>query len=257
MILPMVRKEILVQMQSARFAVALLMCLAIFGLNALALHSRYRAHCADYDRALAAYEETLSNRSPLGNFQPFVAVRPTPLGVFFHRPEEDMEGTLTHPPLAILFEGLDLVAAAGIFLSLIAVLFGYDAITGERSAGTLKLLLAGGVSRARILAAKLTALLIVCAVPFLIAVAAALALAWPGGVSRFGGGDWAVARTAGPDLVDLRDYRLLLGLERKVIGGLDGRLEVGYVFGRHIQFRSRSPEFSPSDTVLVRGGLVY
>lgn len=75
--------------------------------------------------------------------------------------------------------------------------------------------------------------------------------------AEFGGGKWAIQRAGGPDVVDLRDYRLLLGLQRKAIGRLDGRLEIGYVFGRNIQFRSASPEYSPDDTLLLRGGLVY
>jgi hypothetical protein len=75
--------------------------------------------------------------------------------------------------------------------------------------------------------------------------------------AEFGGGQWAVARHAETDMVDLRDYRLLMGLERKVLGGLDGRVELGYVFGREIQFKSRTSSFSPTDTILLRGGLVY
>lgn len=75
---------------------------------------------------------------------------------------------------------------------------------------------------------------------------------------EFGGGIWAIERTGGtPDEVDYTDFRLILGIERKVIGGLDARLEVGYVFGREIRCASASPDFEPADTVMLRGGLTY
>jgi hypothetical protein len=75
---------------------------------------------------------------------------------------------------------------------------------------------------------------------------------------EFGGGTWAIARSDGTsDLVDLKDYRILLGAERKVIRGLSAHFELGYVFGRKIQYLSRAPEFDPSDTVMLRGGVTY
>ena len=35
------------------------------------------------------------------------------------------------------------------------------------------------------------------------------------------------------------------------------KLEVGYVFGRRIVYSGDTPDFYPSDTVLVRGGVQY
>jgi len=76
--------------------------------------------------------------------------------------------------------------------------------------------------------------------------------------AEFGGGAWAMARSdQSLDVVDLRDYRLILGLERRVIRGMDARLEVGYVFGREIQYKGPTPAFEPTDTVMIRGALVF
>jgi len=75
---------------------------------------------------------------------------------------------------------------------------------------------------------------------------------------EFGGGTWAIAPAAGgTDVVNIRDFRIILGAERKVIGGLDARFEVGYVFGRKIEFDTATPDFEPTDTVMLRGGLTY
>lgn len=74
---------------------------------------------------------------------------------------------------------------------------------------------------------------------------------------EFLGDAWAIAAAGGPTQVVLSDYRLILGLERKVIGGLSSRVEIGYVFGRRIRYSNGTPDFYPTDTVMLRGGLTY
>jgi len=81
---------------------------------------------------------------------------------------------------------------------------------------------------------------------------------WAYVAGEFFGDAWAIKRADGSDdLVVLSDYRLILGLEHKVLGGLSSRIEVGYVFGRRIRFRSDTPDFHPAGTVMLRGGLTY
>ena len=76
---------------------------------------------------------------------------------------------------------------------------------------------------------------------------------------EFGGGSYAVrdAGGFGSNVVTLSDLRLLLGLERRVTNGINSRLELGYVFGRKIEFQEVLPTFEPDPTLLVRGGLTY
>jgi hypothetical protein len=72
---------------------------------------------------------------------------------------------------------------------------------------------------------------------------------------EFGGGSWLIERTtADLDVATIRDYRLLLGIERKLPRGAGLRLEAGYVFGRKLMYESATPDFYPSDTILLRGG---
>lgn len=76
--------------------------------------------------------------------------------------------------------------------------------------------------------------------------------------AEFTGDAWAIRRTDGSnDQVVLSDYRLVLGYERKITGGLNSHVEVGYVFGRRIKYSSDTPDFHPSDTVMLRGGVTY
>jgi hypothetical protein len=77
--------------------------------------------------------------------------------------------------------------------------------------------------------------------------------------AEFGGGEWAIARADGTDdIVDIKDYRITAGVERKSIDYLVGmRAEIGYVFGRQIDYRSGTPTFDPSDSVMLRAGFFY
>jgi len=77
---------------------------------------------------------------------------------------------------------------------------------------------------------------------------------------EFGGGQWSIERADGrDDILVNRDYRVIMGLERKnLVGMLGGRVEIGYVFGRVYQYRlTNDPEYEPGDTMLIRGGLIY
>lgn len=75
---------------------------------------------------------------------------------------------------------------------------------------------------------------------------------------QYGGGDWAVLRDSGEtDELSYRDFRVILGLERKNLQGLDYSLEIGYLFGRRIEFTSDTPAFTPEDGMMLRGSVVY
>ncbi len=81
---------------------------------------------------------------------------------------------------------------------------------------------------------------------------------WAYVAGEFGGGEWAIRRSSGADdTATLRDYRIILGVERKVICGLSSRLEIGYVFGRVQEYRSATPDFEPDDTLMLRLGASY
>lgn len=75
---------------------------------------------------------------------------------------------------------------------------------------------------------------------------------------EFGGGTYAVERPGGAeDEVNFRDFRLLVGFESKPATGLKTQFEIGYVFGRNVEFENDPTEFEPSDTVMLRAGLTY
>lgn len=75
---------------------------------------------------------------------------------------------------------------------------------------------------------------------------------------EFGGGKWAVRQDDGTtDRLDITDWRVFLGLERRIVGGLSRRLEVGYVFLRKLEYQEVGSEVDLSDTLMVRAGMTY
>jgi hypothetical protein len=75
---------------------------------------------------------------------------------------------------------------------------------------------------------------------------------------EYGGGSWTIQRIGGiSDQADYNDIRVNLGLESYGYRGLHANFEVGYVFDRQIVYRSGTPQFNPSDTVMLRAGLSY
>ena len=76
---------------------------------------------------------------------------------------------------------------------------------------------------------------------------------------EFGGGVWSIERPVSQtvDLLTTSDYRVMIGYERKITGGLTRRFELGYVFGRELEFKSPTPEVTLDDTLFVRAGFTF
>ena len=69
------------------------------------------------------------------------------------------------------------------------------------------------------------------------------------------GGTWAIKRADGTnDVATYRDYRLCLGVQHGEEKGEEttSYLEVGYVFARHLEYRSGTPSYDPLSTTLLR-----
>ncbi|MCO6047911.1 DUF6268 family outer membrane beta-barrel protein [Aeoliella sp. ICT_H6.2] len=73
-----------------------------------------------------------------------------------------------------------------------------------------------------------------------------------------GGGVWAVERADGsPDTLSYSDLRVIFGTERKQIGGISRRWEVGYVFARELSYDSMGHDLEIDDTMIVRAAFTY
>ena len=89
------------------------------------------------------------------------------------------------------FTALDWSFIVGVVMSFVAILFTFDAISGERERGTLKLALSNSVPRGTILLGKFFGVFIAIAVPLLIGMLLSLLIVMLSGNVALGVSDWA------------------------------------------------------------------
>jgi len=88
--------------------------------------------------------------------------------------------------------------------------------------------------------------------------ASALHEDWAYLAGEFGGDTFSVRLGAETwDMIEIVDWRVFAGIERKRPGGASVRCEFGYVFGRKIEYESALPDYEPDDTWLVRAGFDF
>jgi hypothetical protein len=80
---------------------------------------------------------------------------------------------------------------------------------------------------------------------------------WVYVAAEMGGGTWDIERSwHADDVFTYRDFSIVLGID----GDPDEQgqcIEVGYVFDRHLEYRSGSPDYRPPDTIVLRGVARY
>lgn len=192
MLFHVARKELLDQMLSQRFAVACVVCLLVFLLS-LGLMTR------DFAEASSAYHmNTTMNRNELLQITDAWRIR----SITVERPLNVMNilvkglaGDLTESvkveqggrlefgeaveenAVAALFPDVDFVFIVGVIMSLLALAFAYDAVSGERESGVLKLLMSYSIPRDRVILGKWLGGFLALIGPFTIAFLAGLIVA--------------------------------------------------------------------------------
>ena len=200
MLMTLIQKEVMHHILSVRFVALLLMCLLLVPLTLSISHRTYRQSLIDYQEAvkLANIEETTVNlKMPL---EPDLEVsklilKPTPLSVFANGLADALpsylgitrNGITQGPPalvsasLSYLLGHLDFLFIVGTVFSLLALLFTFDAVAGEREAGTLRITLSNSLPRDIFLWSKLIGGYLVFVVPFLMSLLfGLLVLVWQG-----------------------------------------------------------------------------
>ncbi len=171
------KRELLDQLTSFKFFAGLLLVLLLFGLNGLVFSLRYKNEVVEYRQFLQAWEEALAARKNLDNVpqQQFDSLK-TPLKTAFlasggqYRLPNDYRFTIniwgdrpttqrafSQNALVESFQALDWAFLVGTAFSLLALVFAYDSISGEKTRGTLKLLQTYSLPRSSILLGKLLA----------------------------------------------------------------------------------------------------
>ncbi len=187
MLMTLIQKEIMHHILSARFVALLVMCLLLIPLTLSINYRNYLQNLVDYQESvkLANIEETTVN--PKMPLEPEIEVsklflKPTPLSVFAIGLGDALPNylgmtrngiiqgapALVSDSLSYLLGHLDYLFLVGTVFSLLALLFTFDAVAGEREAGTLRITLANSLPRDLFLWSKLIGGYLVFVVPFLV-----------------------------------------------------------------------------------------
>ena len=199
MLMTMIQKEIMHHLLSVRFVALLVMCLLLVPLTLSTNYRNYQQNLVDYQEAvkLANIEETTMN--PGLPLDPELEVsklilKPPALSVFANGLADALpsylgmtrNGITQGAPalvssLSYLLGHLDFLFVVGTVFSLLALLFTFDAVAGEREAGTLRITLANSLPRDLFLWSKLIGGYVVFIVPFLVSLLfGLLMLVWQG-----------------------------------------------------------------------------
>ena len=200
MLMTLIQKEIMHHILSARFVALLVMCLLLVPLTLSTNYQNYRQNLVNYQESvkLANIEETTVN--PKMPLEPEIEVsklflKPTPLSVFAIGLGDALPNylgmtrngiiqgapALVSDSLSYLLGHLDYLFLVGTVFSLLALLFTFDAVAGEREAGTLRITLANSLPRDLFLWSKLIGGYLVFVVPFLVSfLFGLLVLVWQG-----------------------------------------------------------------------------
>jgi len=176
-------KEIQESMHNYRFLITLLLCILLIPLGTFVSLRDYEQRLANYNQSMQLYHESSQGNIGTGfsakGFRPPSSLSFLATGLEEHLPSLvntnntgnywfDYENEMTNP-ISLLFGRLDLLFCVGFVLSILALIFTFNSVSGEKEKGTLRLLFSNAVPRWQLYTAKVTGNFIVFAVPFIFA----------------------------------------------------------------------------------------
>jgi len=179
-----IKREILENFMSVRFILLLLLCILLIPLGIYVNEKDYESRLAEYHQLSQKYREDLAKTTDIREIKPKGFEPPSPLGVFAKGLEETLpkyfttskfqgiqwgENSVSGDLMTSLFGKVDFLFIVKVILSLVAILFTFDAISGEKEKGTLKLTLSNPLPRDSLLLAKLAGGFITFLVPLIVA----------------------------------------------------------------------------------------
>ena len=208
MIWIIVKREILDNLLSSRFALATILCLVLVVLGAY-------VSIKDYEKRTKEYSETVlaeKGREVFLYGTPKVYRKPEILGIISRGIERKLGNTASHidsisfgrtifknaietemvgtgvgdSAYLKLLEPIDFNFVVRVVISLLAIFLSYDAISGEREAGVLKLMVSNPIPRAYILIAKFLAGIFCLCIPLTMSIIVAILMMQLSDTIQFG-----------------------------------------------------------------------
>ncbi len=186
------KKELLDQVLSPKFLIVSLLCLVLVPASLLLNSASYDAAFREYDAArkeAAATTSVYREPSPLSTFG--IGLESVlPKNVVFSKYQTEAGGARVQSEVLSNINGkIDFVVIVGSLLGLFAVLYAGTMASGEKEAGTLKLVLANSVRRSTVLGAKFLGGFAVLLLPFAVSTLIGLMLLLSRGFPLFAGGN--------------------------------------------------------------------
>ena len=193
MLKTLIRRELLNNLMTFRFAAVLLITLLLVVANTAVLVQDYEQRLKSYNDSVKRHQQDLDNSKTYSTAYLFVDRAPNPLSIFnvgldkrlgnyigiyhgFMPTLWDARMHGTDNPFIAFFSSIDIVFVFEVILSLMGLIFAYDAIAGERERGTLRLVLAQPIGRGQILLAKYISAMACLLVPLILSLLFALLL---------------------------------------------------------------------------------
>ena len=187
MLITLIRRELLDNLMTFRFAAAVFITLLLVVVNTVVLLKDYEQRLTAYNKATQESHQELREEKAYSNYYEKLVVHrpPNPLSIFnlgldkqagneiavYHAFVPTIWDAVKHGadnPFLNLFTSIDIALVFQGVLSLLALVFAYDALAGEREHGTLRLVLTHPIQRGYILFAKYISAMLCLLVPLLI-----------------------------------------------------------------------------------------
>lgn len=203
----LIRQELLSHLMSARFLAAVVITLLLVVANAVVLLEDYERRLGRYNQQENTHRQKAQEAKTYSTLKLSVERPPNPLSLFSAGLDKRLGSTfeIYHGSVPLISDGsarsldnaflnlfskIDLVLIFQVVLSLMALLFAYDAIAGDWENGTLRLVISHPVRRGTILLAKYIGAMVCLLLPVLISLLMVLILLSTVGSIQLDGSDF-------------------------------------------------------------------
>ena len=193
MLTVLIRRELLDNLMTFRFAAAIVITLLLVVANTAVLLRDYEQRLMDYNDAVKTHQRQMQKKKTYSAGEVRIDRPPNPLSIFNagydKRVGNQVQVSHTYVPslwdagwhgadnpFMDVFVSMDIVFIFEVILSLLALIFAYDTLAGEYERGTLRLVLTSHVRRGYILLAKYISAMLCLLVPLLISLLLAVIL---------------------------------------------------------------------------------
>ena len=180
----LILKEIHETIQSYRFFIAMLLCVILIPLGFFVTLKDYELRLSDYNESMRIYHEQsdgrINYRFQAEGYRPPSSRSVFAVGLEYFLPNKVVTNHEGHyrilnssginNPQSLLFGKVDFLFNVNFVLTLLALIFTFGCISGEKESGTLRLIMAQPTHRWKLLLAKVTGNFLVFLAPFIISV---------------------------------------------------------------------------------------